>query len=281
MPQQGRNTTRMVNHQQRRRQRRRNGLMWLSTTGAIMLGLAALRVLYVSGQTKAAQAMPPQTGLSHSPTSAVRPPGSSPLPSRALIQVPVISQMPQLPNGCEVTSLSMLLTAIGHPIDKLTLAKEMPKDPTREVLSAAGSIIFWGDPNVGFVGNVYDQPLGYGIYHGPMTHFVNQLLPGRAIDLSGKPFTDILRYVANGTPVELWDTSTFHPTTHWVTWQSPEGPIRATMDEHAVLLVGYNATTLFINNPLTDDRAEAVNRQSFLAAWKQLGEQALTVGPAH
>ncbi len=200
------------------------------------------------------------------------------LPQQAMIRVPPQSQMPQLLNGCEVTSLSMLLTAVGHPVDKMTLANEQPKDPTPLKMNAHKQIISWGNPNVGFVGSVTDY--GYGIYHGPIVRLINQILPGRGVDLTGKPFQDILSVVANGTPVELWATATFKPTNDWVTWSSPEGPVKATWEEHAVLLVGYNQTQLFVNNPLNGEQAQPVSKQEFLEAWRQLGEQAVTIAPA-
>jgi uncharacterized protein YvpB len=192
------------------------------------------------------------------------------------LHVKAQSQLPELHNGCEVTSLSMLLTAVGHPVDKMTLAREEPVDPTPITYGPDGSIRFWGDPNRGFVGRVDGTP-GYGIYHGPLVHFLKTRLGVQAVDLTGHPFDDILTYVAHGTPVMVWTTSTFKPTDDWITWQSPDGPVHATFWEHAVLLVGYDADHLYVNDPLDGAQAKPVNRQSFLAAWKQLGEQALSI----
>ncbi len=209
----------------------------------------------------------------------------APLPSRVLIHVAGIDQYPQLPNGCEVTSLTMLMASVGHPVSKMTLASEMPKDPTQLVLSsttnAAGQTVhhveYWGNPNVGFVGSVYQAGEGYGIYHGPMTKFLNQLLPGRAEDLTGSSFHTILEHVAAGIPVEVWTTTTFQPTTDWVTWQSPEGPVTATPLEHAALLVGYGPGVLYVNNPLNGEAAQKIPEAPFLKSWDQLGKQAITV----
>jgi len=214
-----------------------------------------------------------------SSTSSTSPVSSEPLPSAKLLRVPAQSQLPQLPNGCEATSLSMLLTVVGHPVDKLTLAKDQPVDPTKRVYGAQGVTTYWGNPNVGFVGSVYEYANGFGIYHGPIAKFINQLLPARAQDLSGRPFSDLLAVVAHGTPVMVWTTATFQPTNLWTSWNTPEGPIKVTLQEHAVLLVGYNGTQLFVNNPLNGDQAQPVNRQEFIAAWKQLGEQAVTILP--
>lgn len=210
---------------------------------------------------------------------------AKPLPASYLIHVPGKDQYPQLPNGCEVTSLAMLMTAEGHPVSKMTLAAEMPKDPTKLVLTSyttsngktANKVQFWGNPNIGFVGSVYKAGYGYGIYNAPMYKFLNQLLPGRALNMTGDSFSAILQHVAQGIPVEVWTTTTFQPTTDWVTWQSPEGPVTATPYEHAVLVVGYSPGYLYINNPLNGEAAQKVAEGPFLGAWQQLGKQAITV----
>lgn len=219
------------------------------------------------------------------PKGSPRPTSPSALPTSYLIHVPAKDQYPQLPNGCEVTSLAMLMTAVGHPVSKVTLAKQMPVDPTKLVLTSYtasnGQVVhkvqYWGNPNVGFVGSVYQSGYGYGIYNGPMDRFLNRLLPGQAENLTGQPFSAILQHVAQGIPVEAWTTTTFQPTTNWVTWQSPEGLVRATPLEHAVLIVGYRPGYLYINNPLNGEAAQKVAEAPFIEAWKQLGEQALTV----
>jgi uncharacterized protein YvpB len=204
-----------------------------------------------------------------------------PIPDSALIHLPAMSQMPQLRNGCEITSLSMLLTYVGHPVSKMALAAEEPRDETPLVTDkSTKKILYWGNPNIGFVGSVGGQKKwGYGIYHGPLTQLVNEYLPKRGLDLTGAPFQTLESIVAGGTPVEIWDTSTFAPTTDWVTWQSPEGPVHATFYEHAVLMVGYDQNFVFINNPLNGKAAQRVPIAPFIKAWEQLGQQAVTVAP--
>jgi uncharacterized protein YvpB len=219
-------------------------------------------------------ALPHRVSVNENETSS--PQAENPPPPSASLDVPAQHQLPELPNGCEVTSLSMLMTAVGDPIDKMTLAKEEPVDPTPIAYGPDGSISSWGDPNKGFVGKVNGYP-GYGIYHGPIVALINKILPGKAVDLTGHPFTDILGVVAHHRPVMVWTTADFQPTSDWVTWNSPDGPVHATFSEHAVLLVGYNSTQLIINDPLDGAKSKPVNRQSFIAAWQQLGRQAVTI----
>lgn len=213
---------------------------------------------------------------------------STPLPSHYLIRVAAKDQYPQLPNGCEVTSLAMLMTSVGHPESKLALANKMPVDPTKLVMTshtnANGKVIHqvvsWGNPNVGFVGKVNVAGYGYGIYNKPLTRFLNQLLPGRAVNLTGSSFHTLLQRVATtGIPVEVWTTTTLKRTKDWVTWNSPKGVVRATPYEHAVLIVGFTKNSIYINNPLNGKAAQKVPKGPFIQAWHQLGKQAITVKP--
>jgi uncharacterized protein YvpB len=182
-----------------------------------------------------------------------------------------------------------LLAAERHPVGKMQLAAWVPRDPTPPVLKLAPDfhgnplleVVRWGNPNVGFVGSIRGQngALGYGVYHGPMARLLDRVWPGSAWDLTGQPFSHILGVVADGIPVEVWTSFNFQPIREWVTWQSPEGPVRATPFEHAVLVVGYTPTTILINNPWGGIADEAVARAPFVTAWAQLGKQALTVRP--
>lgn len=197
----------------------------------------------------------------------------------ALIDVPTQSQLPALPNGCEVTSLSMLLGFAQRPVDKLVLARRQDTDRGQPVFAGTQhdfySISRWGNPNNSFVGRV-DGRYGYGIYHGPLARLLDRQLPGRSDDLTGRPFSEVLARVRQGTPVVLWTTTTFRPPSRWVTWATPNGPFRATQAEHAVLLIGYTPGHLVINNPLSGQR-ESVQAAPFLVSWQQMGRQALTV----
>lgn len=186
------------------------------------------------------------------------------------------SQEPELYNGCEVTSLSMLLSAAGHPVDKSELADRIVKDSTPFIQDEDGNILQWGDPNDGFVGDITGQDPGYGVSHGPIAQLAASFLPDGAEDFTGSTFADILKTVASGRPVVVWATTEFQPTSARVKWQGPHGPVSATFDEHAVLLVGYDQQYLYINDPLDGAVGKAVDREQFAAAWEQLGKQAVT-----
>ncbi|MGZ6550734.1 MAG: C39 family peptidase [Tumebacillaceae bacterium] len=196
---------------------------------------------------------------------------------RVLIHTPAIRQMPELRDGCEVTAMAMLLQALGHPASKMQLAAEVRKDPTPPRRDARGHITYWGNPNTGFVGAVNGRPIGYGVFHGPMKQLLDRHLPGQAVDMTGKPFEELLYKVQAGKPVVVWTTVPLSTTDQWTGWQTPSGPVRITWQEHAVLLVGYGPGVVYINDPFDGTARKRVGLTRFRASWEQLGRQAVTV----
>lgn len=199
--------------------------------------------------------------------------------SPVLIHVPIIKQKPELYNGCEVTTLTMLLNWTGVPVDKMELAKRIQKDTTDLIKDMDGLIVSWGDPNQGFVGDITGLEMGYGAYHKPVFSLLNQYLPNQGIDLTGSSFTKLLKHMKKEKPIAVWCTSFFKPTEDWVTWESPNGPVTATFDEHCVLLVGFDLTkkVVYINDPLDGSQAKPVPLEDFKNSWEQLGNQAVSL----
>lgn len=55
--------------------------------------------------------------------------------------MPLIAQRPELPNGCEITAVTMMLQYAGANVDKMQMAREMPRS---------------SDPNYGYIGQPWD-----------------------------------------------------------------------------------------------------------------------------
>ncbi|MFT8319200.1 MAG: C39 family peptidase [Sporolactobacillus sp.] len=197
-------------------------------------------------------------------------PGSVPDSVRP-IDAPFIRQNPQLPRGCEVTSLTMMLRQAGVNADKMELAQAIDKVPFRQ----AGQ---YGSPEKGFVGDMYNsnQP-GYGVYHQPLTRLAEHYLPHRIVDLSGQPFSAVEKRLSKGKPVVVIINTTFHPldANAFQTWQTQSGPLRVTYYEHAVLVTGYNQHEVYFNNPLGHKNQRA-DKAAFISAWMQMGRQAIS-----
>jgi len=192
--------------------------------------------------------------------------------------VPVISQNPELARGCEVTSLAMLLQFWGIDTDKTRLAEEIKKDATP--FARVNGQIHYGNPNDGFVGDIYSLcTCGLGVYHGPVAELCARYAPGVTHDITGADFDDALYFVANGLPVWVISNGYFTalPDSYFETWITPEGPIKITYDEHSVVITGYDADNIYINDPLSGKLA--IPRGGFIAAWEQMGSQAVVIVP--
>jgi uncharacterized protein YvpB len=193
------------------------------------------------------------------------------------LDVPFVVQNPELPRGCEVTSLTMLLRHAGVTADKMTLSHQVKKVP----YTVNG---LHGDPYEGFVGSMTTfAQQGYGVYHGPIKALAEQYLPGRVADLTGTSFDVVLDHVAKKRPVWIITNATFKPLTasSFQTWQTKTGPARITWHEHSVVVTGFDATTVSINDPLdARGKNKKLSRADFRVAWEQMGKQAITYLPA-
>ncbi|MGN7382824.1 MULTISPECIES: C39 family peptidase [unclassified Paenibacillus] len=198
-----------------------------------------------------------------------------PYPSSAMLTAPAIRQYPELYSGCEVTSLAMLLQFAGFDKDKMELAEEMPKDPTPIRYNEDGSIAYWGNPNLGFVGEVTGKAKGFGIFHTALIKQLESYIPS-AVDLTGGEFEDIERHIAGGIPVIAWTTITFRIPDKWVVWDTPIGPIKTTFIEHAVLVVGYDENYVYVNDPYSGKAQVKVDKARFIETWELMGKQAIT-----
>ncbi|WP_205127028.1 C39 family peptidase [Paenibacillus ginsengarvi] len=199
-------------------------------------------------------------------------------PVQALVDAPLILQFPEFLNGCEVTSLAMLFSFLDLPYSKEELAVLLPKDPAEPIFDEEGAILSWGDPDLGFVGDMVGERIGYSVNNGPLAQLLDRVYEPGSLNLTGERFEEVERAVADGRPVIIWTTEDFQPTEQWVSWVTSSGKeVKATFQEHAVLLVGYDEEYVYINNPLNGQKAEQVAKAPFVEAWKQLGQQALTV----
>ncbi|WP_242035318.1 C39 family peptidase [Mesobacillus harenae] len=197
-----------------------------------------------------------------------------------LLDVQVVSQMPELPRGCEVTSLAMLLHHAGSPVDKLSLAEQVRKDPAPYKLKA-GTVIF-GNPNIGFVGNMYTytEP-GLGVYHKPIFDLGEQYLPGRMQDLTGSDFQDLKIHLSDNRPVWVITNTSYKslPEADFQTWQTPSGKVKITFKMHSVLVTGYDNEYIYFNDPLTGIKNRKAPISDFEESWVQMGRQAVTYLP--
>ncbi|MCM3729084.1 C39 family peptidase [Neobacillus cucumis] len=191
--------------------------------------------------------------------------------SSIVLNVPLINQMatPRLKNGCEMTSLAMVLNYHGVKVTKNTLANQVNKVPWTY------SNGLRGNPNIGFVGDMANGP-GLAVYNGPVLSLAKKYVGNKAVNLTKKPFSEVLSYVGQGLPVWIITTTTFAPVSNFQSWNTPQGPIRITFSEHSVVITGYDQNYVYINNPY-GSKNQKLNKTTFMKAWEQMGSQAIVI----
>jgi uncharacterized protein YvpB len=198
-------------------------------------------------------------------------PEPSSIPNKIILDVPLLLQMdaPKLYNGCEVTSLAMLLQFHGLSVTKNELATKITRVPLNYPDGKKGN------PNEGFVGNMENGP-GLGVYHEPIFKLAQSYVNDRAEDLTEQPFSVVIEKLAAGSPVWVIITSSFAPTSEIKTWNTPQGPVEVTFKMHSVVITGYDQESIYINDPY-GGKNKKVNKENFIKAWEQMGSQAIVI----
>ncbi len=193
---------------------------------------------------------------------------------RVVLNVPLINQMddPKLYNGCEVTSLAMVLNYNGIDVTKSELADNIETVPFQYDDGKHGN------PNDGFVGSVSGSTsTGLGVYHGPVYNLAKQYADN-VYDLTGSNFDTVVNKVEEGHPVWTITTTAFAPVSDFESWDTPDGEIDVTYSEHSVCITGFDRDkrVIYVNDPYGYKNRE-VDWNDFAAAYKQMGKQAICV----
>lgn len=194
------------------------------------------------------------------------------LDSKASIPVQNVMQIPELPNGCEITSLTIVLNYKGFDVSKLTMSdKYLPKGALGKVAPISANI---GDPR-----NQYGS---YGCYapvivKAAENFFEDQGVDMKATDLTGSSPKALYAQIANGNPVIAWatiDLKTPYLLNSWniggeiYFWKHPL---------HCMVLCGYDLLerTVTIADPLVGIRT--FDMDDFELRYKQLWSQAVVI----
>lgn len=165
------------------------------------------------------------------------------------LRVPLIKQLPELPTGCEVTSLAMAINNFGIKINKTVLADVfLDKGEYRK---ADYRKVFVGDPR---------EIKAYGCYADVIVNCAEKFfdtIPTRSfevVNVTGCTPKALYAYTDMGCPVIVWTSNKMLPTTEGPSWIDSEtgNTVSWTGNEHCVLLTGYDMKKklVYLNDPL-------------------------------
>lgn len=195
---------------------------------------------------------------------------SSVLPDAVRLDVENILQMPELPNGCEVVSLAIVLQyTFDLQIDPVWLSDTyMPKGlPGR------------ADPEYTYVGDPKGN--GFGCYVPCLEMTAIRYLADAGVrdytakDISGSSMRELKEWVAGGCPVILWATIDMEPSIvaqEWTIWGET---VCWYSGSHCVVLSGYTEDTCIICDPLRG--VVEYDLQDVLQAYELVGRRAMVL----
>ncbi|PFJ89948.1 N-acetylmuramoyl-L-alanine amidase [Bacillus cereus] len=196
---------------------------------------------------------------------------------KLLLNVPAINQLPELQKGSTVVSLQMLLEYYtGRSLNKVEFANQMPFDTTRQQTNGDGKITVWGDPDIGFVGDVRGIRYGYSINPAPLKQLLDK--HARGTDLTGQDFSVLESYVRNGKPVVAWVGNRITAPQLEHTWQTPQGKtVNGYRNAHTIIITGVDDRNIYYNDPLEGKKDQPMVKSRFEHSYNLMGKKALSI----
>ncbi len=188
------------------------------------------------------------------------------------ISIKNILQNPELPTGCEITSLAMVLNYLGYDISKTELAENYLKR------GSLGKASF----NDAFIGNPASDG-GYGCFAPVIVTSAQKYLIERTMDctawnLSGTEFTDLFDYIDDDIPVIVWASMNLMDVTKTEAYYGDNGnSVTWYENEHCVVLCGYDIAenTVTVADPLKGMMKYDTDR--FIKIYNTLEKQAVVI----
>lgn len=261
---------------------RRIGICLCSAGLALMLaGCATLpaAVRLHNAVQPAAVALEPQAEATPAPTPTPTP-TPTPVPELEFESVELVMQNPELPNGCEVTSLSMVLTAAGYPVDKVELYEEFL--PAEE-FTYSGDYRYGPSPEDAYVGDAASATGGWYCFEQPILTAGNAWIEycgggAEMVQLTGLSQDDLDELLADHTPVVAWVTREYgEPYLAWdFSWVVPTGEEYVPYNNlHCVAVAGIYGDEYLVADPL--EGWNMVDRDTFWSSFDAMGRRAVTV----
>lgn len=212
-------------------------------------------------------------------TAGLRVPASSNgAGSHTISGFPVIYQMPELPTGCEVTALTMVLHYYGRNVSKTDMASRYLPTACPSFYYGSDGRLYGPDMDKNFVGDPFDE---YGYACGAPAlctaadrYFAANKIPMQAKDLTGSAPGQLYALVDRNIPVVVMVTIDMADRYADFTWYSPSGKLMGlSYDDHGAVLIGYTPTTVTLADPLAG--RVTYSRSRFESVFRSRGRQCM------
>lgn len=181
-----------------------------------------------------------------------------------------ICQYPELPNGCEITSLAMLLNYYGFDVTKEELSDVyLDKGEVGKV-----------DFREAFEGNPRNEN-AYGCYAHVIVKAADKYLESqgaklRAVELTGVELNDLLDYTDQGVPIMTWCTYKLAPGHYSVTWNVDGTNLTWYTPEHCMVLLGHKGDYVITADPAYGE-IKKYSKELFRTRYNELFKQSVII----
>ena len=188
----------------------------------------------------------------------------------------IIEQYPELPTGCEITAMTMVLHYYGYQVDKVTMALDyMPKTEAEFYRSEDGRLMgpdlenyFVGDPT---------EDSGYICGTGAIVTAANRYLTDvgsnlKAAAMKNAQPEELYDLIDQGTPVVIWCTINMEDRAETDGWYREDGTyMEWSTNDHGAVLIGYDEDTVTVADPIYS--RITVSREQFEKIFAERGGQ--------
>ncbi|MEG0261399.1 MAG: C39 family peptidase [Lysinibacillus sp.] len=195
------------------------------------------------------------------------------------LDVPVVLQNPELPHGCEITSLTAVLNYYGIHVSKLEMVDTyLPKQAFRTV----GGKKYGPNPAQAYAGDPRNLKDGTYVFAAPIVRAAEAVIEYeqqnlRVTNMSAKSKEEILALVKEGVPVVVWVTLDLSPPKMKDGWifegETKEREMYRNL--HAVVLTGHLTDKVVVMDPLKG--YVTYSEEQFFKSYQELGAQAVAI----
>jgi uncharacterized protein YvpB len=145
-----------------------------------------------------------------------------------------VLQNPELPTGCEITSLTSVLNFHGFDVSKTTMA---------DVYLEKGAVGVT-DPWISFVGSPYTSS-SYGCFSPVIEKCADKFLAEnqsslKTYRLSGVTFRNLFTELEQGNPIIIWASMYLSKTYNSSVWNFEDYSVAWIANEHCLVIYGYD-----------------------------------------
>ena len=168
----------------------------------------------------------------------------------------VIFQMPELPTGCEITALTMVLNYYGMEADKVEIATKYLPTQQLNLYYGSDGLLYGNDLNQYFIGDPTTEN-GYVCGTGAIITAANAYLQEQgsqltAVDYTGVDVDTLYQFVSQDIPVVVWVTISMTDRGETEGWYTQSGEyVDWSIYDHGAVLIGYTQDTVTIADPIS------------------------------